>query len=158
MQQAMAIPDAEYARIEAMVSQRSHSSGVTLLTREKERMRFFRSRGGEILACRIIGGKEVAPSLCVPMSKAIPGGEAAFTAAMLKKQHPDWSQLRIDDEIALIGELRTSVQRLVETTGCKPADALRLLEMGLVSHEMKEKEDAADAKAEAEAREATPPE
>lgn len=131
----MAVPDEEYALLWHRLLQRPHSNRCVIYAKDnKERMTFWRTRNEKVKCVRTIEGKEIKFEV-LPLSKAMGGDERTFLKSKLKEKYPDYNDARLNVEVDMIYEMRESVKKIVEQTGCKPEEALRALEMGLASKE-----------------------
>lgn len=138
----MAVPDAEFALICQRLEERKHSETITLVSSTKEHIRFYR-KGDKVKAKRMIDGKPVS-FLVEPLSKLIPN-EREWLKKQIHDQHPDYNNARLEYEVDMIYEMRASVKKIVDETGCKPEVALKALEAGLASQQANEKMSMAEA-------------
>jgi hypothetical protein len=131
----MAVPDAEFIEICRRLVSRQHGDHITLITREKEHIKFYR-KGDKVKAIRVIDGKPTKFSV-EPLSKVMPQpntqNEREWLKSKLKEANPEYNNARLDLEADMIYEMRKSVAKLVEETGCKPEQAIKALEMGMAS-------------------------
>lgn len=138
----MAVPDAEYEEIVKRINQRPHAEHITLISKEKEHIQFYR-KGDKIKARRFIDGKKMTMPV-EPLSKLIPN-EREWLKKQIHDKNPEYNNARLEYEVDMIYEMRESVKKIVAETGCKPEDALRALEMGLATQQANEKMGAAEA-------------
>ncbi len=119
-----------------LIHRSKHSDHITLISKEKEHIQFFFKKD-KIKARRIIDGKPVVMPV-EPLSTLIPN-EREWLKKQIHDKNPDYNNARLEYEVDMIYEMRTSVKKIVEETGCKPEEALRALEMGLASQQAQEK-------------------
>jgi hypothetical protein len=132
----MAVPDLEYNEIYRRCKELHHKSSITLLSKDKEPIRFYLTRNGDMKAIRVSGGKEFKMKVKA-LSQAIPD-ENNMLRDEIKKQHPEYNNARLDFEVDYIKEMRKSVMNIVNATGCKPEEAVKILEIGLAQKELED--------------------
>ena len=136
-QMVMAVPNEEYVEIlRRLVNRSKHCDHITLISKDKEHIQFYLKKD-KIKARRFIDGKKI---ICVvePLSKLIPN-EREWLKKQIHDKNPTYNNARLEYEVDMIYEMRASVKKIVEETGCKPEDAFRALECGLAKREADEK-------------------
>jgi hypothetical protein len=132
----MAVPDAEYMEIVRRLHERNHSEHITLISSNKEHIRFYK-KGDKVKAKRMIDGKPTT-FLVEPLGKLIPN-EREWLKKQIHDKNPEYNNARLEYEVDMIYEMRQSVKKIVDETGCKPEDALRAIELGIASQQASEK-------------------
>ena len=132
----MAVPDAEFVMIAKRLIELKHSDHITLVSSNKEHIRFIK-RGDKIKAIRQIDGK---PTLfhVEPMSKMMPN-EREMMKKHFHDKNPSWNNARLEAECDIVYEMRESVKKIVEETGLTHEQAFKLLERGLVEKELEQR-------------------
>jgi hypothetical protein len=133
----MAVPDAEFVEIVRRVATAGRRDHITLLSQQKEHIKFYKTKSDKIKAIRMIDGKPVK-FLVEPLSKLIPN-EREYLKKQIHDKNPEYNNARLEYEVDMIYEMRESVKKIVAETGCKPEDALRALEYGLAGQQANEK-------------------
>jgi hypothetical protein len=137
----MAVPDAEFVEICRRLLERNHTDHITLISKDKEHIKFYR-RGDKVKAIRIIDGKPMK-FLVEPLSKVMPQPNTQNERDWLKKQiheqNPTYNNARLEYEVDMVYEMRKSVEEIVKATGCKPEQAMKSLEIAMASKEAEQK-------------------